>query len=82
VNKPTLENLAGSTELAEARGVIMSSMNISGKTNMTALTLLGHALLTTKIADQIPYAVAFRKKMGQTHLWAGNLESGQLGAEQ
>jgi hypothetical protein len=82
VNKPTLENFAAKPEITDARPIINSSMSISGRVNMTSLTLLGHCLLTTTIISNIKMAVAFQKKMGQDNLWAGNLEAGSLSVKQ
>lgn len=82
VNKATMEQFIAQPGMAEARPLVNTTFNISGKANMTGLTLLGHCLLTTKFADGITFAVEFRKKMGQNHLWEGNLESGSLSDKQ
>jgi hypothetical protein len=82
VNKSTLENFLAKPELADVRPAISASFSISNRTNMTGLTLLGHCLLTTAFVGDITFCVEFRKKMGQDHLWAGNLDSGSLSDKQ
>lgn len=82
VNKSTLENFIAKPELADARPIISSSFSISGRSNMTGLTLLGHCIMTTKFVDEIVFVREFRKKMGQDNLWAGNLDSGSLSDKQ
>lgn len=82
VNKSTMENFISKPEMAEARPIISAAFSISGKANMTGLTLLGHCLLTTDFVKDIVFCVEFRRKMGQDHLWAGNLSSGSLSEKQ
>jgi hypothetical protein len=82
VNKPTMENFIAKPELQEARPIIGSSFSIGGKSNMTAMTLLGHCILTTSILDGINFAREFRRKMGQDNLWAGNFTKGSLSEKQ
>lgn len=82
VNKPTMENFIAKPEMADARPVISTTFSISGKANMTGLTLLGHCLLTTDYVNNITFCVEFRKKLGQDDLWSGNLESGSLSDKQ
>jgi len=82
VNKPTLDNFISKQELADVRPTISSSFSISGKTNMTGLTLLGHCIMTTDFVSGINFCVEFRRKMGQDHLWAGNLSTGSLSEKQ
>jgi len=82
VNKPTLETFLAKPELASIRPLINAALSIQGRSNMTALTLLGHCLMTTKFANDVTFVQEFRKKMGQDHLWAGNLESGSLSEKQ
>lgn len=82
VNKATMETFASKPELAEARGFMNTVFSISGRANMTGLTLLGHCLMTTTHMSSINFCAEFRKKMGQDHLWAGNLESGSLSDKQ
>lgn len=82
VNKSTMEAFLITPELAPVRNTIMNSFSISGRTNMTALTLLGHCILTTDRVDDVVFAKEFRNKMGQKHLWAGSLDSGSLSEKQ
>jgi hypothetical protein len=78
VNKPTLENFIARPELADARPIISSTFSLTGKANMTGLTLLGHCLLTSPWVSNITFAQEFRKKMGQQNIWEGNLEAGSI----
>jgi len=78
VNKATLETFVADSRFAQVRPLITASLSIQGKSNMTALTLLGHCFLTTSAASEVVFASEFRKKMGQDHLWAGELDSGSL----
>jgi len=82
VNKPTLETFLADPKFATIRPLLSATLAISGKSNMTAMTLLGHCLLTTKIAGDIVFASEFRKKMGQNHLWDGDLDKGSLSDKQ
>jgi len=82
VNKSTLETFLADNRFASVRPLLAAAMSIQGKSNMTALTLLGHCLLTTKMADSVTFTAEFRKKMGQNHLWAGELSSGSLSDKQ
>lgn len=82
VNKSTMETFAAKPELQEARGFINTIFSISGRANMTGLTLLGHCLMTTAHVSNVNFCSEFRKKMGQDHLWAGNLDSGSLSEKQ
>lgn len=78
VNKTTLEQFLLKPELQMVRPTIVSSFSISGKTNMTGLTLLGHCLMTSNLVDSIVFAKEFRNKMGQNSLWVGDFKSGSL----
>jgi hypothetical protein len=82
VNKPTLETFLADPKFATIRPILTATLAISGKSNMTAMTLLGHCLMTTKLAGDIVFAAEFRKKMGQDHLWAGELDKGSLSDKQ
>jgi hypothetical protein len=82
VNKKTLETFLEKPELMDLRATMATSFNIQGRTNMTGLTLLGHCLLTTGLAGEVVFAKEFRRKMGQDHLWDGELDSGSLGETQ
>lgn len=82
VNKATLESFLQKPELILVRPTVLSSFSVSGKTNMTGLTLLGHCLLTTNLVDGITFASEFRKKMGQNSIWLGELKSGSLSDKQ
>lgn len=82
VNKPTLETFLADPKFATIRPLLSATLAISGKSNMTAMTLLGHCLLTTRLAGDIVFAAEFRKKMGQDHLWAGDLDKGSLSDKQ
>lgn len=82
VNKSTLENFISRPEFSAVRPVIVNALQIGGKANMTALTLLGHCLLTTTFFDNLTFVTEFRKKIGQNHIWAGSLDNGSLGEKQ
>jgi hypothetical protein len=82
VNKQVLEAFLAKPEMLQARTVTQQAMVISGRPNMTGLTLFGHALLTTNSVDDIKFAAEFRKKMGQNHIWDGPLSKGSLGEKQ
>jgi hypothetical protein len=82
VNKPTMESFLAKPEFANVRPMINAALSIQGRANMTAFTLLGHCILTTEFAKDIVFAREFRNKLGQDHLWAGNLESGSLSEKQ
>jgi hypothetical protein len=82
VNKSTLETFIADPRFSAVRSLLSATISIQGKTNMTALTLLGHCLLTTDVADGVVFASEFRKKMGQTDLWVGELASGSLSVKQ
>lgn len=78
VNKATLETFVADSRFSDVRPLITAALSISGRSNMTALTLLGHCFLATDLASEVTFANEFRKKMGQNHLWAGELEAGSL----
>jgi hypothetical protein len=82
VNKPTMENFVAKPEMADARPIVNTTFSISGKSNMTGLTLLGHCLLTTKFVDSITFCAEYRKKMGQQHIWDGDLDKGSISDKQ
>jgi len=82
VNKATMETFVARPELQEARPFISSTFSISGKTNMTSLSLLGHCILTSEIVNEIEFCKAFRVKLGQNDLWSGDLKSGNLSEKQ
>jgi hypothetical protein len=69
-------------EMITVRPTIASSFSVSGKTNMTGLTLLGHCLLTSSLVDDITFAKEFRRKMDQQHIWAGEFKTGSLSDKQ
>jgi len=78
VNKAVLGEFLMRPNLATARTTVVSQFSIKNQPNMTALTLLGHCLYLSRFADRIDLAREFRKKMGQSDIWAGNLENGAL----
>lgn len=78
VNKSTLETFLAQAEMVAARSVVSVGFSISGKTNMTGLTLLGHCLLTTSFISSISFVKEFRNKMGQDDIWAGDFKTGSL----
>lgn len=82
VNKSTLETFLADSRFAGIRPVLSAALSIQGRSNMTALTLLGHCLLATDMASQVSFSSEFRKKMGQDHLWSGTLEAGSLSTKQ
>lgn len=82
VNKSTLETFLADTRFAAIRPLINAALSIQGRSNMTAMTLLGHCFMTTDEASRIQFASEFRKKMGQNHLWDGELNSGSLSDKQ
>jgi hypothetical protein len=82
VNKSTLETFLAKPEMSTARGAINAVLSIQGRANMTAITLLGHCLMTHSFFDYIVFVKEFRNKMGQNNLWSGNLNSGSLSDKQ
>jgi len=82
VNKPTLETFLADARFSTVRPLLNAALSIQGRSNMTAITLLGHCFLTTDLAAGVDYATEFRKKMGQDHLWDGSLEGGSLSDKQ
>lgn len=82
VNKSTLETFIADAKFQDVRATIFSAFSLSGRINMTALTLLGHCLMTADEMDGVKFVAEFRNKMGQNNIWAGNLESGSLGQKQ
>jgi len=82
VNKKTMEDFAAKDEVASARGPLRSAFSLGGKPNMTALTLLGHALLTSTFYDDVTYVIEFRNKMGVNNLWAAELKKENLSDKQ
>jgi len=82
VNKSTMETFLMQPDLAPVRVAIMNSFSVSGRTNMTALTLLGHCILTTSQVDSVRFVEEFRRKMGQRNLWDGELGNGSLSDKQ
>jgi hypothetical protein len=82
VNKATLETFLAKPEFAIIRPMVSIALSIQNRTNMTAFTLLGHCLMTSKAANDVTFVKEFRKKMGQDNLWAGNLDSGSLSDKQ
>jgi len=82
VNKVTLEDFITKPAIMDARATIQTSFSISGKTNMTAMTLLGHCLLTSSTLDSVEFVKEFRLKMGQHDLWAGDFSTGSLSDKQ
>jgi hypothetical protein len=82
VNKATLETFLADPRFVTVRPLISSALSVSGRTNMTAITLLGHCFLTTTLASNVNFSAEFRKKMGQDHLWAGDLTTGSVSDNQ
>lgn len=82
VNKATVENFLAKPEMLSVRPIVSSVFSISGRSNMTSLTLLGHCLLTSEFTAEIEFAAEFRRKMGQNHVWAGDLSKGSLSEKQ
>jgi hypothetical protein len=82
VNKATLETFLADARFANVRPLISANLSIQGRSNMTALTLLGHCLMTTDLASSVTFASEFRKKMGQDHIWGGDLAKGSLSDKQ
>jgi hypothetical protein len=82
VNKSTLETFMADSRFADVRPLINAAMSIQGRANMTAMTLLGHCLLTTSAASSVSFTKEFRKKMGQNDLWSGEFTSGSLSDKQ
>jgi hypothetical protein len=82
VNKSTLETFLADSRFAGIRPLLSAALSIQGRSNMTALTLLGHCLLTTSVASQVNFTSEFRKKMGQDNLWSGTLDGGSLSDKQ
>lgn len=80
--KRVVEEVLIKNEFSEARKVVNKSLSLNGKVNMSALTLIGHCLLTTSIVDDVHFAKASRTRLGQRHLWDGELNSGQLSEKQ
>lgn len=69
-------------DFVDARRFINKSLSINGKVNMSALTLTGHCLLASSVVDDVHFAKAARLRMGQRHLWDGDLTSNQLSDKQ
>jgi hypothetical protein len=82
VNKSTLETFLADPRFAAIRPLINAALSIQGRSNMTAMTLLGHCFLTTDEATKVQFAEEFRKKMGQKNLWDGELTAGSLSDKQ
>lgn len=82
VNKSTVESLISTNEMADIRGVIGSSFSIQGKPNMSALSLCGHAMLTSRFCDRIVFAQKFREKIGQSDIWDRELSKDRLSEKQ
>jgi len=82
VNKATVESLIATNDLADVRGLIGSAFSIQGKPNMSALSLLGHAMLTSKFCDKINFAQKFREKIGQSNIWDRDLNKDRLSDKQ
>jgi hypothetical protein len=78
VNKVVLENFLQDPRMVSARTAISTSFAISGKTNMTSITLLGHCLLTSNFLDSVKFVQEFRRKMGQKDLWESDFSKGSL----
>jgi len=78
VNKAVTENFLTKPELDFARRIIMQNFVVSGKLNMTGVTLLGHCLMTSPIMDSVDFVREFRLKMGQDSLWKGDFSKGSL----
>lgn len=82
VNKSTVETFISQSDLASVRTHIRTSFSINGSPNMTAFTLLGHCIYASRKADDVIFVKEFRKKMGQSNIWEGNLEAGSLSEKQ
>jgi len=82
VNKATLETFLADSRFADIRPLINAALSIQGRSNMTAMTLLGHCFLTTDAASKVKFTAEFRKKMGQNDLWSGELTAGSLSDKQ
>lgn len=82
VNKPTVENFVTQPVVAECRNVINVGFTINGKINMSALSLLGHCMMTAPILDDLTFVVKFRERMGQKHIWDGTLSDKNLSKKQ
>lgn len=82
VNKSTLEGFVAASSMADVRSVLSDKFSISGKVNMSALSLMGHCLLTSDFLDNVEYARAFRDRMGLKHIWERDLNKDRLSDEQ
>lgn len=82
VNKKTMEEFASKDAVADTRPVVRANFTINNVPNMTALTLLGHCLLTSSAFDGVAYVVELRRKMGARSLWDGDLNKEGLSEKQ
>jgi len=82
VNKKALTDALMKEKFQKVRPFINSKFTVNGAVNMTALNLAGHCFLTKSIAKKTKFGKAWQSKLGQDHLWAGNLEAGQLSDQQ
>jgi hypothetical protein len=82
VNKPTLESFLAKPAMDTIRPVLMNELSINGKVNMTALTLLGHSMLTSGFLTGINYIDQLKKKLGQDNIWVGSLDGGSISDKQ
>jgi hypothetical protein len=82
VNKATMESFLVKPNMTDVRPVVSSSFAVSGKPNMTALTLLGHCLMLTDVASNIDFVRQYRNKLGQNDIWSGSLDKGSISTKQ
>jgi hypothetical protein len=82
VNKATMEKFVAGDSVVLGRTVLRDALSIAGKANMTAITLLGHCLMTTSAFDDVTFVKELRIKMGVANLWAGELKTDALSEKQ
>lgn len=82
VNKTTLESFVATATMGDIRAVLSNQFSISGKVNMSALSLFGHCILTSDFISSANYAKAFRDRLGMRHIWERELQKDRLSDEQ
>lgn len=82
VNKKALEDKMRTNEFSALAFMVSNHFAVQGRPNMTLFSTIGHCLMVHPATDSIAYARAFRTKLGQHDLWAGNFSTSTMSEKQ
>jgi hypothetical protein len=82
VNKGTMEGFLSEDGLGDLRALMSREFYLNNKPNMTALSLAGHCFVACDLLSEVTFVKAYRNKMGQGDIWAGDFGSGSISDKQ